>query len=97
MTATERSIRILHVDDDEAVADVAARFLERARDEFVVETPSYLERAFPRVPSGGIDCIFSDFDMPELDGPALLASARDDAPALPFILYSGMRSEHFPR
>ncbi|PSP54422.1 hypothetical protein BRC82_09485, partial [Halobacteriales archaeon QS_1_67_19] len=88
------AIRVLLVDDDTAVADLTATHLERASDriETVVET----------CPGAGLDrvagddrpdCVVSDYDMPEMNGLDLLASVREVAPELPFILFTGKGSE----
>ncbi|WP_115864337.1 bacterio-opsin activator domain-containing protein [Halorussus litoreus] len=42
---------------------------------------------------GPIDCVVSEYDLPESDGIALLEAVRDDHPNLPFVLYTGSGNE----
>lgn len=86
------SVRVLHVDDDPAVADLAATILDREEDMFDVvsttnptEAIELLERRF--------DCIVSDYRMPEIDGLELLEVVREIHPDLPFIIFTGCGSE----
>jgi PAS domain S-box-containing protein len=86
------TIRILHVDDDRDFVEMAATFLERADDRFVVE---------PAISAGGgldrlddtIDCVVSDYEMPRTDGIEFLETVREDHPDLPFILFTAKGSE----
>lgn len=87
------SIRVLHVDDDEAFTDLTAVFLEREEDRIVHEAVSCVSDGLERLAEGGIDCVVSDFDMPGRDGIEFLDAAREDHPAVPFILFTGKGSE----
>ncbi|WP_233553801.1 PAS domain-containing protein [Halococcus sp. IIIV-5B] len=89
------TVRILHVDDEPGFAEMVSTFLERERDAFDVVTAmsardglQYLTEA-----SGSIDCIVSDYDMPETDGLEFLESVRVKYPNIPFILFTGRGSE----
>ena len=88
------AIRVLLVDDDPAVADLTATYLQRASDriETVVETEP--AEALTRVTDGaGVDCVVSDYEMPERDGLELLADVRETDPDVPFVLFTGKGSE----
>jgi PAS domain S-box-containing protein len=90
-SATE--ISVLHVEDDPAFADLATRFLE-ADDggaPLSVETETDPEAAVER--SAQVDCVVSDYDMPGLDGLAVLERVRERDPEVPFILLTGRGSE----
>lgn len=93
------SIRVLHVDDQPAVATMTADLLERAHDriEVVVEHSgrSGIDRLSGEDPS--IDCVVSDFDMPEMDGLDFLEEVRSYHTDLPFILFTGMGSDRLER
>lgn len=89
----DRQIRVLHVDDDPAVADLTATFLEREDDRFVVETASSAEEALERLEAEQFDSVISDYEMPGTNGIELLESVREQSPALPFILFTGKGSE----
>jgi PAS domain S-box-containing protein len=93
MSTTGEAIQVLHVDDDPDFADIAATFLEREDDEFVVETATSAAAALDRLADLDVDCIVSDYDMPEMDGLEFLAAVRDDHPDLPFVLFTGKGSE----
>ena len=86
------AIRVLLVDDDDAVADLTATYLQRASDriEPVVETSP--ADALDLVPDD-VDCVVSDYEMPEMDGLEFLAAVRQANPALPFVLFTGKGSE----
>ncbi|WP_137287249.1 PAS domain S-box protein [Halorussus salinisoli] len=87
------AIRVLLVDDDSAIADLTATYLERANDriETVVETNP--DEALQHVIDGSVDCVVSDYEMPEMDGLEFLDRVRESAPYLPFVLFTGKGSE----
>ncbi len=87
------TIRILHVDDDPDFAELAATFLKREDDQFVVETANNANEAMEQLNSNDVDCIVSDYDMPGNNGIKFLKTVRMDHPNLPFILYTGKGSE----
>jgi len=88
------AIRVLLVDDDDAVADLTATYLRRASDhlEPVVETSPV--DALDRVTDEpGVDCVVSDYEMPEMDGLEFLSAVREADPDVPFVLFTGKGSE----
>ncbi|WP_276278875.1 PAS domain-containing protein [Halorussus caseinilyticus] len=87
------AIRVLLVDDDSAIADLTATYLQRANDriETVVETDP--DDALAHVVGGEVDCVVSDYEMPEMDGLEFLDRVREAAPYLPFVLFTGKGSE----
>jgi PAS domain S-box-containing protein len=89
------TVRVLHVDDDAPFASVAADAIERGRDRFEVVTETSGRDALDRLESGEprIDCVVSDYEMPELDGLELLRAVRERRPRLPFILFTGAGNE----
>jgi len=86
------SIKILHVDDDVGIVELAATFLQRHDDRFSVETATSASEGLDAL-DDGIDCVVSDYDMPEMDGIELLEAVRETDPDLPFILFTGKGSE----
>jgi len=90
----QETIRVLHVDDEPDLAEVAGVYLEREKDAIDVETVTSAGDALDRLGRGPrIDCIVSDYDMPGMDGLALLDVVREEFPDLPFILFTGKGSE----
>jgi PAS domain S-box-containing protein len=86
-------IVVLHVDDDADFAAITADFLERENDAISVVTETTVTAGLERLEQGGVDCIVSDYDMPDLDGLDFLERVRDRYPELPFILFTGKGSE----
>ncbi|WP_142860141.1 PAS domain S-box protein [Salinigranum halophilum] len=89
----EELINVLYVDDEPDFAALAAEFLHRENDRFVVETEERAGEALDRLVAGGFDCVVSDYDMPEMNGLELLEAARERSVQLPFVLVTGKGSE----
>ncbi|MGZ0746632.1 PAS domain S-box protein [Haloparvum sp. AD34] len=87
------AVRILHVDDDPAFADLVATYLERESDRFEVLTEPGPDAALDRLDEVNVDCVVSDYDMPECNGIEFLTTVREESPDLPFILFTGKGSE----
>ena len=86
-------IRLLHVEDDAALADMVPMVLNRKCDQFEIETASDAEEGLKRLSESAFDCIVSDYDMPGQDGIEFLKTVREEYPKLPFILFTGNGSE----
>ncbi|WP_081927477.1 hybrid sensor histidine kinase/response regulator [Halobellus rufus] len=86
-------IRVLHVDDDPAIVDLTAAFLTRFDESFSVYTSTDPESALERIEGERIDCVVSDYEMPEIDGLELLERVRALDRDVPFILFTGRGSE----
>ena len=93
MSSVSDTIRVLHVDDEPGFAELAAEFLERAEDTFVVETATDATEGMARLDAGDVDCVVSDYEMPGMNGIEFLAAVREDHPDLPFVLFTGKGSE----
>jgi PAS domain S-box-containing protein len=86
-------ITVLHVDDEPDFADLAAEYLEREDDRISVLTATSVQDGLAILAEADVDCIISDYDMPDTNGIEFLESIRDNRPDLPFILYTGKGSE----
>ena len=93
MSSTGGPIRVLHVDDEPGFADMTATFLEREHHQISVRTTTNPEEGKEIVADADIDCIVSDYDMPQTTGIEFLEAIRGEHPDLPFILYTGKGSE----
>jgi len=93
MNDSSATIRVLHVDDEPDFADMAASFVEREDDHITVHTATSAAAGLDMLKEVTVDCIVSDYEMPDQDGIEFLETVRDEYPALPFILYTGKGSE----
>lgn len=89
-----RDISVLHVDDEQEIAELTATHLERLHDDFSVVTETDATIALERLRDDGrFDCVVSDYEMPSMDGLEFLGAVREIDPDLPFILFTGKGSE----
>lgn len=86
-------IRVLHVDDDPAFRDLAAALLERVDDAITVRSESDPTVVPARIEEEPVDCVVSDFQMPERDGLELCRAVRAEYPELPFVLFTNETGE----
>jgi CheY-like chemotaxis protein len=93
MSARTDPIRVLHVDDDPRVLDLASTFLERESALTEVVTATTPSEGVDHLAGDDVDCVVSDYDMPGRTGIEFLEAVRADRPELPFILFTGKGSE----
>ena len=93
MVTTNRSITVLHVDDEPDFSEMVASFLASVDDRLDVRTATSPDEGERVLAERDVDCIVSDYEMPGRDGIEFLKSVRADHPDLPFILYTGRGSE----
>jgi len=86
------NIRVLHVDDAQGFAEMTAEYLERVADDLTVVTATSPDDGLDRL-DDSIDCVVSDYEMPERNGLELFDAVRDRYPDLPFVLFTGKGSE----
>ena len=84
--------RVLHVDDDQSLIDVTATFLTQEDDRFVVEGATSGVEGLDRL-DDDVDCVISDYEMPEMDGLEFLEAVREQWSTLPFILFTAKGSD----
>mgnify|MGYP006281927101 FL=1 len=90
----EEPITVLLVDDDEQWARYLASELEDAAPDFSVTVVLNVNEAVLALDDDrSIDCIVTDFRMPEVDGIQLLEHLQESHPHLPVILVTGDGSE----
>jgi len=86
-------IDILHVDDEPDFLDLVAEMLAREADTFNITTAVSAAEGLEKLATTDIDCIVSDYQMPEQDGIEFLKAVRENHPELPFILFTGEGTE----
>ncbi|OLZ39601.1 hybrid sensor histidine kinase/response regulator [Natrinema saccharevitans] len=88
-------IRVLCVDADPQYRELTATVLERRNDEIDVTTAANGRDALAVFdgasdgPGRPIDCVVSDYELPDTDGLELFAAVRERDPAVPFVLFTG--------
>lgn len=87
------TLRILHVDDSSKFIDLAANYLKKSQKNFEILRASNAEDALELLEENKIDCVLSDYKMPNKNGLDLLKEIRDTYGNMPFILLTGKGSE----
>jgi PAS domain S-box-containing protein len=85
-------ISVLYIDDEPDLLELGKVFLEQAGDFSVTPFCSATE-ALDLMAGENVDLVISDFQMPEMDGIALLKEVRSRYSNLPFILFTGRGRE----
>jgi len=83
---------VLYVDDDVDLLGINKIYLERT-GEFRVDTATSALDALDRIAAIPYDLVLSDYQMPDMDGIALLKEVRGRHGNLPFILFTGKGRE----
>ena len=87
------SIRVLYVDADTVRTERVVTALERRDGRFDAETATNARQGLDRLPGSGIDCVVSEYDLPDRNGVAFLEAVREQYRTLPFVLFTDMGSE----
>ena len=85
-------ITVLYVDDEEALLELGKIFLETT-GAFTIDITTSATEAMVKLKTGRYDAIVSDYQMPEMDGIALLKEVRRQSGGIPFILLTGKSRE----
>jgi len=88
----EEKIRVLYVDDEPGLLEIAHLFLAETGEFRVTTTTSAKEALDPGLIQSH-DLIISDYQMPEMDGITLLKEVRNRYGKIPFILFTGRGRE----
>jgi PAS domain S-box-containing protein len=86
---------VLHVDDDPDCLESVARAIERTDEAIDVHSVTDPGAARSRLAADAdrIDCVVSEYDLPDTDGLALFEGLREIDPTIPFVLFTGAGSE----
>jgi len=83
---------VLYVDDERDLLELCKIFLEQS-PEFNVKTAASGREALELLSTHPFDAIISDYQMPGMDGIALLKTVRQQFGDIPFILFTGRGRE----
>jgi len=86
-------IRVLCVDDAPQWAAGIAEELDRRDVAIDTHTATTASEALEYLTEREIDCIVSEYDLPDADGLELLEDARSTVDSVPFLLFTGSGSE----
>lgn len=86
-------ISVLYVDDDLEYAQMAKGFLTTEDDGLSIRLATRVDEAVTCFGDIHIDCVLTDYEMPDRTGFDLLHEVRARDPMLPVILYTGRGSE----
>ncbi len=86
------TIRVLYVDDEPLLLELAKTFLEELGS-FSVTTSSSAEKSLASADLVSFDAIISDYRMPVMDGIEFLKKVRECCGDIPFILFTGRGRE----
>ncbi|WP_321506069.1 PAS domain S-box protein [uncultured Methanoregula sp.] len=83
---------VLYVDDEPDLLELGKTFLELSGS-ITLETGLSAEEGIQAMKKSAIDCIVSDYQMPEMNGLDFLKLLRAEHNAIPFILFTGRGRE----
>lgn len=86
-------IRIYHIDDNLADLQLSRSVLRESLEEASIETFTSATEALDALEGNDVDCIVSDYEMPETSGFEFLTEVRARDPRTPFIIFTGHGSE----
>ncbi|KYH26809.1 chemotaxis response regulator protein-glutamate methylesterase [Halalkalicoccus paucihalophilus] len=89
----EGPIRVLHVDDDEAFLRLTETSVSEIDPALQFRQTTDPTAVLDRLEDDGIECVVSDYRMPQLTGVELLERVREHDSDLPFVLFTGQGSE----
>jgi len=90
-------LNILIVDDDNEVSEFIAQRINRESKQFKISSVESGEDCLEFIKSHHVDCIISDYQMPGIDGMALLKTLRSQGETVPFIFITGQGNEDLAR
>ncbi|MFW9998049.1 MAG: response regulator [Candidatus Odinarchaeota archaeon] len=85
--------KILVVDDDPSILELAKFYLEDLEKNFTIETVTSPAKALAIVQGTEYSALVSDYLMPEMDGLELLRAVKETGITIPFFLFTGKGRE----
>ncbi len=93
MTNILSPIRILHLEDDPADAELVREALSSGNLTFEISCVQTREGFVRELEKGGYDIILSDYKLPMFNGIAAMKITQEHSPGTPFIIVSGAMGE----
>src|SRR5271157_3798359 len=90
---TGDAVRILHLEDDPADAELVQRTLESAAMDCRITRAQTRDEFDKALYGGRFDVILADYRLPDYDGVSALRLAQERCPDVPFIFVSGTMGE----
>lgn len=87
------TLNILHVEDNPRDAELVREMLSAEWPDCTLKVVTTREEFLGELARGGYDLVLSDFQLPAFNGLEALELARQKAPDLPFIFFSGTIGE----
>jgi PAS domain S-box-containing protein len=84
---------VVHVGPDSHVPESLREHLEGEESGFKVVSARNTQDALARIDAGDVDCLVSEYELPETTGLELLDSVRAEDEQLPFLLFTGSGTE----
>ncbi|MBX0296702.1 sensor histidine kinase [Haloarcula nitratireducens] len=91
--ADSPDIIVLYVNDNTELLELVSRQLTNESDRLSVVTAESADRGREILDSRTVDCILSDYHMPDRTGIDFLRGVREDYPDIPFLLFTETGNE----
>lgn len=85
---TNEPISVLYVNDDPELLRLVSTRLERERDHLTIHRAESVEDGLSILRTDDVDCILSDYHMPDRNGLDFLRTVRAEDDEIPFILFT---------
>jgi PAS domain S-box-containing protein len=93
MPQEQKSIKILHIDDEPDFLASTKLFLERRNEHFIVDTVTSAEEGIALLKEDGYDVVVADYKLLGMDGLELFQHLRENGSTIPFIMFTGKGRE----
>ena len=87
------TVKVLLVDDEENLLQITKLYLEKTNPKLRIFTSLSGRNALNLLVKEPFDIIISDYQMPEMDGLEFLATVKEQAYDIPFIIFTGKGRE----
>ncbi len=87
------TIKVLHIDDNNACLDITKAFLNSLAPELEIHTFCDAETAIQQLKDDGYDVVVCDHAMPDIDGLQVLVKVREQKEYIPFILFASIEEQ----